>query len=546
MILSSFHSALVLYTLSLVTTIFPSLYLVGSSSNNNNKRIVSPSLSQKAERGGGERMSNLGVTIGLLLLLTLLFNSSLKVVAVIDDYTRSDFPPTFVFGSASTAYQVEGAAFEDGRTASIWDTFAHSVDGPGGNGDVACDQYHKYKEDVKLMVDVGLDAYRFSISWSRLIPSGRGPINPKGLEYYNNLINELINHGIQPHVTLHNFDLPQALEDKYGGWVSPKIIEDFKAYAEVCFREFGDRVLHWTTVNEANVFTLGGYDMGFVPPNRCSSPFGTRNCYKGNSSTEPYLVMHHCLLAHASAAALYNTNYKHKQHGFVGISVYLFRFVPLTDSKEDAKAVERAYEFLLNWMLHPLVYGEYPKLMIESVGSKLPIFTKAESSLVKGSADFIGIIHYQNWRVKDDPQSLMMQIRDLGADMGAKVMMLKETVTAPESLQIMIEYLKEVYGNPPTYVYENGLPMKRSSMLEDVPRVEYMHSYIGAVLDALRNGSNIKGYFTWSFLDLFELLDGYYSSYGLFYVDLDDPDLKRYPKLSAQWYSNFLKRKTVF
>uniref|UniRef100_A0A9I9DHC1 Beta-glucosidase 11-like n=1 Tax=Cucumis melo TaxID=3656 RepID=A0A9I9DHC1_CUCME len=490
-------------------------------------------------------MSNLGLTIGLLLLLILLINSSLEAVAVVDDYTRDDFPPTFVFGSATTAYQVEGAAFEDGRTPSIWDTFAHSVDGPGGNGDVACDQYHKYKEDVKLMVDVGLDAYRFSISWSRLIPNGRGPINPKGLEYYNNLINELINHGIQPHVTLHNFDLPQALEDEYGGWVSPKIIEDFKAYAEVCFREFGDRVMHWTTVNEANVFALGGYDMGFVPPNRCSFPFGTRNCSKGNSSTEPYLAMHHCLLAHASAAALYNTNYKDKQHGFVGISVYLLRFVPLTDSKEDAKAVERAYEFLLNWMLHPLVFGEYPKLMIKNVGSKLPIFTKAESSLVKGSADFIGIIHYQNWRVKDDPQSLMLQIRDPRADMGAKIMMLKENATAPESLQIMIEYLKEVYGNPPTYIYENGLPMKRSSELEDVPRVEYMHSYIGAVLDALRNGSNVKGYFTWSFLDLFELLDGYHSSYGLFYVDLDDPNLKRYPKLSAKWYSNFLKRKTT-
>ncbi|CAK9322251.1 unnamed protein product [Citrullus colocynthis] len=491
----------------------------------------------------GKNMSNLGLIIGLL---PLLLNSTSRAVAVADDYSRNDFPPSFIFGSGTTAYQVEGAAMEDGRTPSIWDTFAHSGDGPGGNGDVTSDEYHKYKEDVKLMVDVGLDAYRFSISWSRLIPNGRGAINPKGLEYYNNLINELISHGIQPHVTLHNFDLPQALEDEYGGWVSPKIIEDFKAYAEVCFREFGDRVLHWTTVNEPNVFAMGGYDMGFVPPQRCSPPFGKTKCSKGNSSTEPYLVVHHCLLAHASAASLYNKNYKDKQHGSVGISIYMFRFVPFTHSKQDAKAVERAYQFLINWILHPLVFGEYPKLMRKNAGSRLPIFTKAESSLVKGSADFIGIIHYQNWHVMDDPQSLMMENRDLVADVGAKMMMLKENVTTPESLQRVIEYLKQVYGNPPTYVYENGLPMKRTSLLEDVPRVEYMHGYIGAVLDALRNGSNVKGYFTWSFLDVFELLDGYHSSYGLFYVDLNDPNLKRYPKLSARWYSNFLKGKATF
>ncbi|XP_023526819.1 beta-glucosidase 11 isoform X1 [Cucurbita pepo subsp. pepo] len=488
-------------------------------------------------------MSNLGLINGLLLLMLLKPTGIGAAAAFANSYSRYDFPPAFVFGSGTTAYQVEGAAKQDGRTPSIWDTYAHSGDGPGGDGDIACDQYHKYKEDVKLMVDVGLDAYRFSISWSRLIPNGRGAINPKGLEYYNNLINELITHGIQPHVTLHNFDLPQALEDEYGGWVSPKIIEDFKAYAEVCFREFGDRVLHWSTINEANVFALGGYDLGFLPPQRCSPPFGIRNCSKGNSSTEPYLVVHHCLLAHASASSLYKNNYKDKQHGFVGISIYMFRFVPFTESKEDAKAVERAYEFLVNWVLHPLVFGEYPNLMKKNVGSKMPIFSDDASSLVKGSADFIGIIHYQNWHIKDDPYSFMMETRDLGADMGAKAIMLHENVTTPESLQMVIEYLKQVYGNPPTYVYENGLPMKRNSWLNDEPRVEYMHAYIGAVLDALRNGSNVKGYFSWSFLDVFELLDGYDSSYGLFYVDFDDPNLKRYSKFSAQWFSNFLKGK---
>ncbi|GAV58299.1 Glyco_hydro_1 domain-containing protein [Cephalotus follicularis] len=159
------------------------------------------------------------------------------------------------------------------------------------------------------MVDTGLEAYRFSISWSRLIPNGRGPVNPKGLQYYNNLINELISHGIQPHVTLYHFDLPQTLEDEYQGWLSRKIVKDFTDYANVCFKEFGDRVLHWTTVNEPNVLVLGGYDLGFFPPGRCSSSAFGLNCSRGNSSTEPYLAAHNILLAHASVARLYKNKY---------------------------------------------------------------------------------------------------------------------------------------------------------------------------------------------------------------------------------------------
>ncbi|WJX19943.1 glycosyl hydrolase 1, variant 2 [Trifolium repens] len=197
-----------------------------------------------------------------------------------------------------------------GRTSSIWDTFAHDGYVHGENGDVACDGYHKYKEDVQLMVETGLDVYRFSISWSRLIPNGRGPVNPKGLNYYNNLINELINNGIKPHVTLHNFDLPQALEDEYEGWVGRDVVRDFTDYADVCFREFGDRVLYWTTVNEPNVFALGGYDQGNAPPQRCSPPFCAINSTRGNSTFEPYLVVHHILLAHSSAVKLYRTKYR--------------------------------------------------------------------------------------------------------------------------------------------------------------------------------------------------------------------------------------------
>ncbi|XP_050289326.1 beta-glucosidase 11-like isoform X24 [Quercus robur] len=443
--------------------------------------------------------------------LFLLINISVVEVLGVDKFSRDDFPPDFVFGSGTSAYQVEGAANEDGREPSIWDSFSHSGKTHGANGDIACDQYHKYKDDVQLMVDTGLEAYRFSISWSRLIPNGRGPVNPKGLQYYNNLINELSSNGIQPHVTLHHSDFPQALEDKYGGWLSRKMVKDFTAYADVCFRNFGDRVLHWTTMNEANVFVIGSYNGGYLPPGHCSSPFGI-NCTRGNSSTEPYLATHHILLGHASAARLYKEKYQDQQHGFIGINLFAFWLHPLTNKTKDVIATQRAKDFLIGWYADPLVYGDYPDVMKKNVGSRLPAFTNLESNLVKGSFDFLGLNYYSTLFIKDDSSKLNMEVRDFDADMAIDL---------------------------------SGQKTQRNSSLEDEPRVNYLHGHIGALLDALRNGSNTRGYFTWSFLDLFEMLDGYESSYGLYFVDLDDPDLKRQPKLSAHWYSNFLKGKNI-
>ncbi|EOX95068.1 Beta glucosidase 11 [Theobroma cacao] len=463
-----------------------------------------------------------------------------------DKYSRSDFPPGFVFGSATSAYQVEGAASEDGRAPSIWDTFAHAGYANGATGDITVDQYHKYQEDVHLMAEMGLDAYRFSISWSRLIPNGRGPVNPKGLNYYNNLINELISHGIQPHVTLHNFDLPQALEDEYGGWINRRIVNDFTTYAEVCFQEFGDRVPYWTTVNEPDVFAVGGYDGGITPPRHCSPPFGV-NCTRGNSSSEPYIAVHNILLAHASAARLYKKKYQGKQHGFIGISIYTTGNFPLTNSVEDAIATQRANDFFVGWIVNPLVFGDYPDTMKKIAGSRIPTFTNHESELVRGSFDFLGVIHYSSYYVEDDPGSWELKQRDYNTDLAVKISnvgnasLTYELPILPWGLQAVLEYFKQVYENPPIYILENGQRNRRNSTMEDTSRVNYLHAYIGSVLDAVRNGSNARGYFAWSFLDVFELLDGYESGYGFYYVDLDDPDLKRYPKLSAHWYSHFLK-----
>ncbi|KAK6286144.1 hypothetical protein POUND7_012323 [Theobroma cacao] len=292
------------------------------------------------------------------------------------------------------------------------------------------------QEDVKLMAEMGLDAYRFSISWSRLIPNGRGPVNPKGLEFYNNLIAELISHGILPHVTLNNYDLPQALEDEYGGWIDRRIVKDFTAYADVCFREFGDRVSYWTTVNEPNVFAIGGYDQGISPPKHCSSPFGT-NCTRGNSCSEPYIAVHNILLAHASAARLYRIKYQGKQQGFIGLSIFAFGAVPSTNSTEDVMATQKNGG-LLYWLVflssrwpsklfspcriaNPLVFGDYPDAMKKFVGSRMPSFTNHESELVRGSFDFLGVMHYSTFNVQDSPGSLELKQRDFDMDIAASI-----------------------------------------------------------------------------------------------------------------------------
>lgn len=478
-----------------------------------------------------------------------------------DAITRDDFPPGFIFGAGTSAYQVEGAAAEDGRKPSTWDTFAKAgLNADKSTADIASDQYHKYKEDVKLMHDMGLDAYRFSICWSRLIPDGRGPVNSKGLQYYNNLINELVSYGIHPHVTLYHFDLPQALEDEYLGLLSPKIVEDFTAYADICFKEFGDRVKYWITFNEPNFEPVLGYDVGIFPPARCSNPFGL-NCSMGDSTTEPYRSAHNILLSHASAAALYKEKYQAMQRGKIGITILGFWFKPFTESEEDIATARRVRDFHIGWFMDPLMYGNYPAVMREIVGSRLPSFNAEESKTLKASFDFIGFNHYSVFYVQSYPNNFGKNNRDYVKDISAKlpnfpistgtygkVFTLKRIAPIPSNpwaLQEMLEYIKVRYGNPPIMIHENGYaetnvrPTTGSSK-DDYDRVTYLQGYMESLLQSVRNGSNTHGYFVWSFIDCFELMFGYTARYGLYGVDFSRADRARYPRISAQWYSNFL------
>ncbi|KAH9327698.1 hypothetical protein KI387_007876 [Taxus chinensis] len=446
----------------------------------------------------------------VVLLMSVLGHSSTQ------EFSAKDFPAGFSFGIGSAAYQYEGAAADDGRKPSIWDTFVHIKGNTfdGGTGDVAVDQYHRYKEDIGLMSTMGIDGYRLSISWSRLIPDGNGLINPKGLEYYNNLINELVSNGIQPHVTLYHFDLPQALEDAYGGFVSPHIVGDFVAYADICFREFGDRVKYWSTFNEPNIFAFAGYDTGNFPPQRCSYPFG--NCTAGNSTVEPYIVAHNVLIAHAAAVELYREIYQAKQGGWIGLVLLMNWPIPLTNKSTDIAATQRYNDFGVGWFLDPIVHVDYPASMRKIVGSRLPLFTKEQVRKIQGSSDFIGINHYFSVYCYDVPRNRASNLAD---------------------------YIQDRSYGITGFAEPNNDSIALSEALNDQYRVNLHLDVLKYVLAAIRNGSDTRGYFIWTLLDDFEVLSSYTWRFGLHYVDFND-NLKRYPKLSAQWYKTFLHRGT--
>ncbi|WOL17206.1 beta-glucosidase 12 [Canna indica] len=427
------------------------------------------------------------------------------------------------------------------------------------NGDVAIDFYHRYKEDVGLMKQMGLDAYRFSISWSRILPSGNlsGGINKEGVKYYNNLINELISNGIQPFVTIYHWDLPQALEDQYGGFLSPHIIEDYRDYAEVCFKAFGDRVKHWITFNEPLVSSYMGYATGMYAPGRCTPKF-SGNCSAGNSGTEPYTVSHHVLLAHAVVVKLYRDKYQATQKGKIGITIISAWYIPLSDSKSDSDATQRVLDFNYGWFMDPLTQGDYPFIMRMLAGDRLPKFTEEESKLLKGSYDFIGINYYTstyafgvpftnppNHNYLTDSYTSTTGVRN-GVPLG-RVAATDWLMMYPKGLKDLLAYTKEKYNNPVIYITENGVDEKNDpkvplkEALNDKMRIDYYKGHLQYLHKAMREGVDVRGYFMWSFMDDFEWNSGYTVRFGLHYVDYKN-GLKRYPKNSALWFKKFLKR----
>ncbi|XP_020976234.1 beta-glucosidase 45 isoform X2 [Arachis ipaensis] len=488
----------------------------------------------------------------LLLFFSLFFNATSHMLLLKNN--TSPFPCNFLFGTSSSSYQFEGAFLSDGKGLSNWDVFTHK---PGttvdrSNGDIAVDQYHRYLGDIDLMEAIKVNSYRFSISWARVLPKGRfGEINWAGVNYYNKLIDALLVKGIQPFVTLFHFDTPQELEDRYGAWLSPQSREDFQYFAELCFKSFGDRVKYWATFNEPDFLATYGYRLGVGPPGRCSKPFG--NCSQGDSEKEPFLVVHNIILSHADAVEIYRTKYQAEQGGKIGIAVHLDWYEPISNSTEDKLATERARSFNSKWILDPIIFGKYPKEMQEILGNILPRFSSNDQEKLKKGVDFIGINHYISFYVKDCIFSICEQGLGITRTEGSyqtspngKLASLDMQYINPKGMEKIVTYIKDRYNNIPMFLTENGYgQMSHSNFtkdqyLKDFNRIDYMEGHLDSLLEAIRKGANVKGYFAWSLLDNFEWIQGYTVRYGLYHVDR--ATLERTPKLSANWYKDFIAK----
>ncbi|KAG0486235.1 hypothetical protein HPP92_008330 [Vanilla planifolia] len=502
------------------------------------------------------------------------------------DDAHAGFPSDFVFGAASSAFQVEGATKEGGRGPSIWDTFCEKypdkiVD--KSNGEPGAGSYWHYKEDVKRLADLGTDVYRFSISWARILPNGRGKPNEEGIQYYNNLIKELQDNKIQPFVTLFHWDVPQSLEDEYGGFLSKRVVEDFKYFVDICFANFGDKVKHWITINEALTFCVNGYESGVHAPGHCTPGLNNENqslpCPVGDSLREPYIVGHNILLAHAEAVQLYKDKYKAKQGGKIGITLVTSWFVPYDDSNLSREAQKRAVEFNLGWFMDPLKFGDYPFSMRSLVRERLPKFTAEESKKLIDSYDFIGLNYYTARYAQNKVFDISYEPKTYSDDMRVNTLVEKNGIPIgyseegswvnvyPRGIRDLLLYTKERYNDPEIYITENGVMEVKSYPLiitsgtnppnsrelsavippeiNDIYRSQYQDNHLQQVLEAIRNGVRVKGYFVWSLLDSFEWNFGYTNKFGLHYVNTDStkqtkPDFTRVPKRSANWYKWFL------
>ncbi|KAI4383513.1 hypothetical protein MLD38_009344 [Melastoma candidum] len=504
----------------------------------------------------------------ILLSLASIVSASLPVTSPrpqpIDKLSRKSFPPHFMFGAGSSAHQVEGAYNIDGKGMSSWDNFTATFPdriSNSSNGKVATDFYHRYKEDIQLMKDTNLDAFRFSISWTRVIPTGKYQggkgVNPLGIKYYNDLINSLIAGGITPFVVIFHWDPPQALQDEYGGLLSSKFIADYVDFARLCFKEFGDRVKFWTTFNEPWSYSVYGYDLGQFAPGRCS-PFVNSACVGGNSSTEPYQITHNLLLSHAAAVRLYKTEFQPTQKGQIGMTNICFWNEPYSNSTADQEAAQRGFDFMCGWLMHPITYGDYPQSMKTLVGNRLPKFTPTQSQSLKGSYDFYGVNYYTGWFVQNaapaspdrlryytDPNVDYTYERN-GVYIGSPTF-LDILYVYPEGMRKLMNYLKANYNNPPIYITENGIceinqPIPLKDSLNDTWRINWLSVHLNMLSKIIKEDKvDVRGYFPWSFMDDFEWSSGYTERFGLHFVDFVH-NLTRYPKESAKYYASILAK----
>ncbi|VEN50231.1 unnamed protein product [Callosobruchus maculatus] len=428
------------------------------------------------------------------------------------------FPKDFKFGVATASYQIEGGWNEDGKGENIWDHLVHTDPTAivnNATGDVACDSYHKYKEDVAMLKDLGVNFYRFSLSWSRLLPNGfANKINKAGVRYYKNLIKELKDNGIEPMVTLYHWDLPQPLQD-VGGFLSNNFVDWFGDYAEICFEIFGDDVSNWITFNEPVMTCQIGHGVGSFAPRVKSPGIGEYICGKN------------LVLAHARAWHIYDTKFRSRQKGSVGFVIDSGWYEPSTNSTADRHASEVMLQFVWGIYINPLINGDHSSIVKEQIArrskqqgykrSRLPAFTEEEQKCLKGTIDIIGLNHYTSSltsaQKNPDPNGIGYYVdcevvsrqSDDWEKSGSSWLRV-----VPWGIRKLLKWIKDTYDNPKIIITENGFSDFKENQLDDDKRIDYIKNYLSNIRDAMEiDGVNVLGYTVWSLMDNFEWLQGY-------------------------------------
>ncbi|XP_075970879.1 myrosinase 1-like [Anticarsia gemmatalis] len=465
------------------------------------------------------------------------------------------FPKEFLFGVSTAAFQIEGAWNEDGKSESIWDHLIHNNQSfvkDGTNGDVAADSYHLYKRDAEMIHELGVDIYRFSISWPRVLPSGlTNNINQLGLQYYRNLIDELLKYNITPMVTIYHWDLPQRLQN-IGGWSNAHIVDYYTDYAKVLFDNFAGKVKYWVTFNEPMQTCLEGYGGTYRAP------------ALNRHGIAEYLCAHNLLKAHASVYHLFNEQYRHVNKGKIGMSLDSNWAEPKTNTPKDRQAAELYLSTHLGWYAHPVYSkeGNYPADLIKLVDekslqqnytrSRLPKFSAEEVNYIKGTADFFGLNHYTTYllsmadkEVGEIPSHAndvgIVRVQDPKWPSDSSSSWLK---VVPFGFRRLLNYISKTYNNVPIIVTENGYA--DFSGLDDKARVSYYSHYLNALLHAIHeDNSSVEGYFAWSLMDNFEWDDGFRSRFGLYLVDFESPNKTRTAKNSAKLYSKVIRTRAL-
>jgi beta-glucosidase len=438
-----------------------------------------------------------------------------------DSAISLSFPDEFRWGVSTAAYQIEGAAQVDGRGESIWDRFSHTPGKTlnGDTGDVACDHYHRWPTDIRIMQELGVNAYRFSIAWPRVLPTGRGEVNEPGLAFYDRLVDALLETGIEPWITLYHWDLPQALEDE-GGWANRATIDAFAEYADIVTRRLGDRVKNWITINEPWVVSTMGYLWGVMAPGR-------------QDLKESLAVAHALLLAHGDAVEVVRRNVRDAQ---VGITLNLASVYPDSESDADHEAAKRVDGSTNRWFLDPVFRGSYPNDMLAFYDDALPDIQDGDFDRIARATDFLGINNYSPVYVKHDPDGL----GGIGLAEREGERTAVGWLVEPKAFEELLVRVHDDYKPAAIYVTENGAAFEDERPIDgrvrDPRRTAYLHDHILAARRAIDEEVPLGGYFVWSLLDNFEWAHGYSVRFGITYVNYSTQE--RTIKDSGRWYAN--------